>query len=280
MPYISSAGARIYWEQHGDGDPILLIMGLSFTLDMWHRTAPLLERRYRTILFDNRGVGRSDVPPGPYRIPVMARDALAVLDAAGAGRAHVIGASMGGMIAQELALRWPERVRSLVLACTTCGGIHGHWPGSADLLRVLRASGRSPESRVRAFLPLLYAPGTAPELIEEDTAIRLRAVPSVRGYLHQLTGLLLWSSYRRLPRIQAPTLIVHGERDLILPAGNAATLARRIPNARKFLVPGAGHLFTTDAPGKAHSILFDFLDAVEARTSAAPESGTRDGYSS
>ncbi len=278
MPYVSSAGTRIYWEQHGDGDPILMIMGLSFTLDMWHRTAPLLERRYRTILFDNRGVGRSDVPRGPYRIAVMARDALAVLDAAGARRAHVIGASMGGMIAQELALRWPDRVRSLVLACTSCGGFHGHWPSSADLLRVVRATGRSPESRVRAFAPLLYAPGTAPELIEEDTAVRLPGIPSVRGYLHQLTGLLLWSSYRRLPRIQAPTLIVHGERDLILPAANADTLARRIPHARQIMVPGAGHLFTTDSPGAAHSALFDFLDAVEARAAAAPASELRHGY--
>lgn len=279
MPYVLSGGARIYWEERGAGEPILLIMGLSFTLEMWHRTAPLLERRYRTILFDNRGVGRSGVPRGPYRIRTMAKDALAVLDAAGVGRAHVIGASMGGMIAQELALMAPERVRGLVLACTSCGGLRGHWPRTADVVGAGRASGTSPESRVRAFIPLLYGEGTPRERIEEDTGIRLRAIPSIRGYFHQLAGIALWSSYRRLPRIQAPTLIVHGDRDLILPPENAAILERRIPGARKVVLPGAGHLFTTDAPEQAHAILFDFLNEVEREAGERREPEARQGYS-
>ena len=105
MPDALNAGTRIYWEAHGHGDPVLLIMGLGATLDLWHRVTPMLSGSYRTILFDNRGAGRSDAPPGPYSIPEMAEDALAVLDAAGATTARVFGASMGGMIAQELALK-------------------------------------------------------------------------------------------------------------------------------------------------------------------------------
>ncbi|HSO74513.1 MAG TPA: alpha/beta fold hydrolase, partial [Blastocatellia bacterium] len=95
MPKAENSGVKIHWEEHGEGDPLLLIMGLGYTLEMWHRTAPILSERYRTVLFDNRGAGRSDVPAGPYSIRSMAADAAAVLDAAGADRAHVFGISMG-----------------------------------------------------------------------------------------------------------------------------------------------------------------------------------------
>src|SRR5512137_315754 len=122
MPFTDNSGVRIYWEEQGQGDPVLLIMGLGYTLDMWYRTVPVLSRHYRTITFDNRGVGRSDVPAGPYPIPVMAADAAAVMDSAGVTRAHVFGVSMGGMIAQEFALQYPERTRSLILGCTSHGG--------------------------------------------------------------------------------------------------------------------------------------------------------------
>src|SRR5215475_5202917 len=107
MPHAQSGDTKIYWEAYGRGEPVLLIMGLGATLDLWHRVTPMLSASYRTILFDNRGAGRSDAPPGPYSIPQMADDALAVLDAAGATTARVFGASMGGMIAQELALNHP-----------------------------------------------------------------------------------------------------------------------------------------------------------------------------
>src|SRR4051794_19933491 len=122
MPYADNDGTRIYWEEHGSGEPLLLIMGLGYTLDMWYRTTPVFAEHYRVIVFDNRGVGRSDVPPGPYALSLMASDAARVMDAAGVESAHVFGVSMGGMIAQEFALRYPARVRSLVLGCTTCGG--------------------------------------------------------------------------------------------------------------------------------------------------------------
>src|SRR5690348_6935541 len=131
MPYAYHKGVRLYWEQHGEGDPILLIMGLSFTLDMWFRVTPVLARNYRVILLDNRGVGRSDAPPGRrYSIGVMAEDAMAVLEAAGVQEpAFLLGASMGGMIAQELALRYQDRFRGLLLGCTACGPFYrAAWP--------------------------------------------------------------------------------------------------------------------------------------------------------
>ena len=138
MPYADNHGTRIYWEERGAGDPLLLIMGLGYTSEMWYRMAPLLSARYRTILYDNRGVGRSDAPEGPYPIATMADDAAAVLDAAGVDRAHVFGVSLGGMIAQELALRYPAPVRSLVLGCTHCGGAQAV-PPSEEARKVLAA---------------------------------------------------------------------------------------------------------------------------------------------
>ena len=122
MPFIEHQGARIYWDERSVGEPVLLIMGLGYPSDMWWRTRPALDARYRTIVLDNRGAGRSDMPPGPYPIGLMAADALAVLDAAGVESAHVFGISMGGMIAQELALQNQKRVRSLILGCTAAGG--------------------------------------------------------------------------------------------------------------------------------------------------------------
>src|ERR1700730_5277683 len=122
MPFVENRSAKIYWDEQGSGEPLLLINGLSYPSYMWHRTRPFLAQSFRTIAFDNRGIGQSDVPPGIYSIALMASDAAAVLDAAGLTSPHVFGVSMGGMIAQEFALQYPQRVRSLILACTAAGG--------------------------------------------------------------------------------------------------------------------------------------------------------------
>src|SRR5580658_2863613 len=122
MPFADNQGTKIYWDEQGTGAPILLIMGLGYPSAMWHRARPALSASYRTNAFDNRGAGQSDVPPGPYSIAAMASDAAAVLDAAGVSSAHVFGVSMGGMIAQEFALQYPAKARSLILGCTSPGG--------------------------------------------------------------------------------------------------------------------------------------------------------------
>src|SRR6201987_3059983 len=122
MAYVENQGARIYWDEQGMGDPILLIMGLAYPSSMWFRTRPVLSKQFRTIAFDNRGIGQSDVPPGPYPIALMASDAAAVLDAAGIVSAPLFGVSMGGMIAQDFVLQYPKRVLSLILGCTAAVG--------------------------------------------------------------------------------------------------------------------------------------------------------------
>src|ERR1700751_5876508 len=124
MSFTENQGTKVYWDELGQGEPLLLIMGLGYASPLWHRIRPRLAQHFRTIAFDNRGIGQSDVPAGPYSIATMATDAAAVLDSAETATAHVFGVSMGGMIAQEFALRYPSRTRSLILGCTAAGGPH------------------------------------------------------------------------------------------------------------------------------------------------------------
>jgi len=268
MPHTFSDGVRLYWEEHGSGPPVLLIMGLSFTHDMWFRILPTLRSRCRVILFDNRGVGRSEVPSGPYTIAQMARDAAAVLDAAGASAAHVIGASMGGMIAQELALRFPERVRSLLLACTSHGGLLAKWP------RFVRPRGikwgeAQRRERELAMAPLLYAKDTPIERIHEDLDIQCACNWSFQGFFSQFSGILMWTSYLRLPKIRVPTLVIHGDKDRLVPIENGRVVAARIPGAEFRLIPNAGHVLTTDQPELCKRLMVDFLRQIRSAESAA-----------
>ena len=267
MPFANSAGARIYWEEHGQGPPVLLVMGLSFTLEMWFRILPHLARQYRTIIFDNRGIGRSDVPRGPYAMRTLASDAVAVLDAAGIAAAHVVGASMGGMIAQEMALSFPDRVLSLALGCTSYSGLFSKWPNfrrGPNGIAWLRAERLERERSVR---DLLYARSTPDLLVEEDIQIRCNCSWSFKGVLSQLTGILLWNSYSRLPQIQAPTLVMHGEEDHLLPPQNGQVVAARIPGAEFVLLPDAGHMLTTDQPEAVLQHLLNFLAVTSASAS-------------
>ena len=259
VPYVTNQGAKIYWNEQGSGPPVLLIIGLSFTHEMWFRVLPLLSTRYRAIYFDNRGMGRSDAPRGPYLIKRMAHDAAAVLDAAGVPAAHIIGASMGGMIAQEFALRHPQRVLSLILGCTSYGGLLARWPSLSHAPRQLPPGDTPREQRELALVPLLYSPSTPMALIEEDLRIRSQCHWSARGFWGQFGGILLWNSYRRLPRIKAPTLVVHGADDKLVPPVNGRVVARRIPDARFELIPQAGHVLVTDQLDACTTIMFDFL---------------------
>ena len=241
---------------------MLLVMGLGMTATGWWRTAPVLARAgFRVIAFDNRGVGRSSRPPGPYSVTQMADDCIAVLDAAGESSAHVYGISLGGMIAQELVLRHPARVRSLVLGATTPGGRRAV-PLADDVRAFFERRGDMPaEEAVWASVPYNYGPQTRErhaERIGEDVAQRLRFPIEPDGYRAQLAAALDHSALDRLPTVAHPTLVVHGDADVMVPPGNGELLAGAIPGAELLLLPGAGHLFPTDAPD-ADERVADFL---------------------
>lgn len=268
MSFSENRGARIYWDEQGQGTPVLLIMGLGYPSPMWYRTRPVLAACYRTIAFDNRGTGRSDVPAGPYSIELMASDAASVLDAAGVASAHVYGISMGGMIAQEFALQYPGRVRSLILGCTSAGGPQAERAESEARDLLMGRHNMDAEQAAEAAVPFIYHPSTPRERIDEDMAVRRPWLPRREAYLAQLQGILAWEAYSRLPQIQAPTLVIHGDSDRLVPTRNGELIAARIPGAKLVLLPQAGHIFSTDQPAAAQQAVLEFLAQQPAEAPA------------
>lgn len=249
--HVENAGTTLYWESTGSGEPVLLVMGLGMPATGWWRTAPILAKRFRVLAFDNRGCGRSGRPRGPYTLAQLSSDARAVLDAAGEASAHVYGVSLGGMIAQELALRAPERVRSLVLGATTAGGREHEQPDEETLGFLRRRGAMPPEEGVWASIPYVYGPATverAPDRVAEDVEQRLRFAPNRIGYEAQLAAASSHDTTARLATVAAPALVLHGDADRIVPVGNGRRLAERLPSAWFHPLAGAGHLYMTDAP--------------------------------
>jgi pimeloyl-ACP methyl ester carboxylesterase len=269
MPFVENRGAQIYWDEQGQGEPVLLIMGLGWASPMWHRTRPILAERFKTLALDNRGVGRSDVPAGPYSIVLMASDAASVLDAAGIERAHIFGVSMGGMIAQEFALQYPKRARSLILGCTAAGGPTA-LRAEPEAIEVLTRRDLIPDDSVAASNPFIYDPTTPQDRRDEDTAIRMQWWPSPAGYMAQFQGIIAWEAYSRLPQISVPTLVIHGQTDRLVPPGNAKLIADRIHGARVVMIRHASHIFATDQPEVAHQAILQFLSTQSGRIESAP----------
>ena len=240
---------RLHWEDTGGpGPPVLLVMGLGMNATGWWRTIPVLGD-FRVLSFDNRGVGRSERVPGPYTVAEMAADAVSVLDAAGVESAHVYGISLGGMIAQEVALRWPDRVRALVLGATTAGGDE-LVPAGEDVNAFVRLRAQmTAEHAVWASVPINYARRTRAERgdrIAEDIAQRLRFPVEGEYYSAQLAA--AHSHAAAVTSIRAPTLVVHGDEDVLIVPENGARLARLIPGAELRTWPDAAHLYFTDEP--------------------------------
>ena len=255
-------GARIAWEAEGpDGAPaVLLIMGLAYPAAMWFRLVPALAERFRVIRVDNRGAGHTgDVPGAPYTVETMAADCLAVLDAAGVQAAHVVGISMGGLMAQELALTAPERVLSLCLTATHPGIAHA--VVNPDAMAMLMKRGEmTPAEAAEASVPYNYAPATPRERIEEDWAVRFPLAETNDGYMAQAVGTSQWDGFDRVGGITAPTMVLHGELDALVPPDNGRILAERIPGAELVLVPDANHVLMTDQPEQVTKVLLDWLD--------------------
>jgi len=251
MPVARNGSVELYWESTGHGPPVLLIAGQGMTLDGWWATIPVLARSFRVIAFDNRDTGRSSRVAFPYSVGQMAQDALAVLDAAEEERAHVYGISLGGMIAQELALHHPDRVEALVLGATSPGGRGAVLPAPLPMTFFARAGLMGTEEAEWAAVPYTYAESTRrshAERIAENIKRRLSTPSNAITYLHQAAAVATHSTFERLDEIAAPTLVLHGEEDLAIPPQNARLLAERIPGAELRLQPHAGHMYFIDEP--------------------------------
>jgi pimeloyl-ACP methyl ester carboxylesterase len=257
---------RLYWESTGAGDPVLLIMGLGLSGGAWWRTVPVLSRRLRVITFDNRGVGRSRAFSYAYTTEAMADDAVSVLDDLRLERVHVYGLSLGGMVAQQLALRHPERVRSLVLGATNAGGPRAVRADDEVVVFFRRRLRMPADEAAWASVPFNYGPRCRAEhfdRIEEDIAQRLAHPFAERAYRAQMFAAGVHNCYGRLPSIAAPTLVVHGRQDRIIPVANAQLIAERIPGARLQILEESGHLYTTEEPEVDDTIAAFLAEAGE-----------------
>lgn len=260
-------GGELWVEEEGAGFPLLLIQGLgqSSWVSRFHRSG--LASRWRTIAFDNRGTGRSFKPPAPYSIERHADDAAAVLDALEIERAHVLGHSMGGYIAQTLALRRPDVVRSLVLVGTGAGA-PTHEPVPESTLSAWLANAHLPPDRyARATMHLSFAPGWTeahPERFEELIAARLEHPTPPEAWRAQYDAATRWiEAGAPVEEIRAPTLVVHGDADRVVPLSNGRGIASRLPGAELQVVAGAGHYVMLEDPERFNARVAEFLERVE-----------------
>jgi 3-oxoadipate enol-lactonase len=262
---VRSAAARrgrrpqVFWRAHGTGPSVVLINGYSASALAWPRAwTRSLEQRFHTITLDNRGSGWSRFAEVPFTIGDMADDVADVLEAAEVSRATVLGLSMGGMIAQELALRRPELVSGLVLAATRPPVPRFQGPPLISAWRLVRPPGRSEtlQNYFRALWTAAAAPGFAeshPEEIDELVRQSLERPTPRSMLLHQMRAMSGWAHAERLAGLDMPTVIVHGEADSFSPPANGRALARLVPGARHVPLEGVGHLLAHEAP--------DVLDA-------------------
>ena len=251
---------RIAWERRGEGLPLVLIHGLGYARWGWEPVVDALAEHFEVLLFDNRGIGESDAPPGPYTAAEMAGDVFRVLDEAGVVRAHVLGTSLGGMIAQEVALSAPERVERVVLICTTPGGSHAAPMPSQTVRLMTEATALEPLVALRRFVENALAPEAPDELVERILAHRIRTAQPPDAWLAQAAAGQAFDAWDRLPKIGAPTLVLHGEEDVVVDPANADLLVTRIPGARVETFPNCGHLFFWEQPARFVQVVKEFLE--------------------
>jgi len=254
----------MYYELDGEGPPLVMIMGLSGDAGWWEpSTVRILSRDFRVLRFDNRDAGRTTGPASSYTIKDMALDTVRLMDHLGLEKAHILGISMGGMIAQELALNYPDRVARLVLGCTTPGLRTGVAP-SSEVLKIMTASQEGlPAWKVAAQLAkVTLAPGwmlthfwRLPGLVLRTGRHPIRP----DGYARQLVAIGGFEAGDRLPALKIPTLVIHGDRDVLLPPENGRILSGLIPGARLVIYEGAAHGFSTERPRLFARTVRDFL---------------------
>jgi 3-oxoadipate enol-lactonase len=264
VPRVRVNGVPLHFQRTGAGEPLLLITGFTISSAVFEPVLDLYAERFEVITYDNRGSGRSGAPLRPTSMAELAADAAGLLDALDVESAHVCGLSMGGMIAQELAIRFPERVRGLVLGGTSPGGPRAARPALRELGALgAGAAGGWTDGERRWLGEWLFSDAfrrEQPERVSELLRHFGRHRAPAQGVWSHWWASVYHDTTSRLKDIQAPTLVMHGERDAMAPIANARLLAREIPGAELCIVPGSGHAYLLERPELSRDLLCDWLD--------------------
>lgn len=257
MPRLRVNDVALYYEIHGAGEPLLLLEGIGCSLWMWHKPLPVLARYFQVIAFDHRDIGRSDRAGGPYTLRSLADDAVGLLRALGVYRAHIVGISMGGYVAQEIGLNYPHMVGALVLGSTQPRAL-GATP---EYMATLKDTVSTPEQLVRRRFHLGVGPGyweENPDEFEWVVQARLASFPESDAAARQFAAAAAFDATARLADLGVPTLVCGGDHDLIVPAENQRLLVDLIPGAELAVYPDAGHYFYWERTPAFARMLSDF----------------------
>ncbi len=252
-------GTHLYYEIHGHGPYLILIEGLGAATWLWEKQLPEFSQHFTTVMYDNRGSGLSDKPPGPYSISLLADDLAALMEYLEISQAYILGVSMGGFIAQEFALTSPEKVNRLVLAATGCGG-KDQVAMPPEVLKSLMENSGSSRDAIRRKLSLAFSETfmNTPQ-VEHLIDLRLQTPQPRHAFLAQAEAGATFDRSADIHLITAPTLILAASGDKLVPAENANILARKIPNSQLKIYPGLGHQFWVENAAEFNRDVIEFL---------------------
>ncbi len=265
MPIAKTKNLDIYYEIIGQGQPLVMIRGVGSNVDHWYEQVPVLSKKYQLLVFDNRGIARSSDPGSSFSTRDMAADTVALMEAVGIKKAHILGYSMGGMIAQELALAHPEKINGLILVATDCG-IRLRIEARPEYARLFTEMIRLGTNEAKtAAAGCLFAKQTfesRPDIIERYAEVSLRFPVPQKILERQWEAITRHDACNRLQHITAPTLAITGAEDVLIPPENSRVLAEQIPDARARFIDGGGHLFVVEQAQRFNEAVLGFLDGL------------------
>jgi pimeloyl-ACP methyl ester carboxylesterase len=259
MSHLTVGGRRLFHQRRGAGEPLLLIQGMSGTHLAWGEPfLAALERDFDVVAYDHRGIGRSDRVDDPFTIAELAQDAAGLLDELGWASAHVVGISMGGMVAQELALAHPERIRTLTLGCTYCGGAGSSLAPQSTLEKLsagMLSGDRELAIRNGFEVNVSAAFAEAPGHYEAFREMAKSLPAPVPVIMLQMQAIAAHDTSARLPSLDVPALVIHGDADAMIPVPNGRLIASLIPGARLEVLEGVGHMFWWEQPARSAELV-------------------------
>jgi pimeloyl-ACP methyl ester carboxylesterase len=263
MSTIKVHDINLYYEIYGEGEPLVLIQGLGLDSSAWLNQTPAFSQKYQVIIFDNRGIGRTDAPKSSYSTEILVDDTVALLNALALDNAHVLGFSMGGFIAQKLAHKYPEKIKSLILAGTAAKLSPRATKIIQVWLRMLKEQ-VNPETRMRAQLPWLFTEKFFENSEQVEALIQLSLaypyLPTIHGFAGQVAACVEHNSLNYLNQIVSPALVLAGQEDMLIPVKLSQELARGLPNAELLILEGGGHNFFYEIPEQFNRAVLNFLD--------------------